>query len=122
MTYHSGMINKEIRRLNFLGLCDKHSRKSVAKKMGYLDTSYINQITNKNTKTKIGDKVARKIERVMCLPDGWMDVPHTELWPESECRNSPKLSENDFISKYEAAPLATRNAINLLLGINAEEQ
>ena len=65
------MDNKELRRLNLLGLCSEHGRDDVAKKCGYSDTVYLNQLVNANvSRTQVGDKTARKIEEAFDLRAG----------------------------------------------------
>ena len=43
---------------------------------GELSANYWGQM--KNEYSPIGDKAARKIERLLDLPEGWMDTVHDE--------------------------------------------
>lgn len=73
------MENKEIRRLNLLYLAEKKfTREALADKIGYPNTNFINQMTGGFA--KIGDRVARKIEVALGLPEGWMDRPYMAGW------------------------------------------
>lgn len=73
------MDSKEIRRRNLLYLADvKYNRRVLAEKLGYGDSSYLNQLAAQHS--KMGDRTAKKIEQVLGLDDGWMDTVHPNLW------------------------------------------
>jgi len=98
------MVNKEIRRLNLLGLCEAHGRDVVASKCGYSDVNYLNQLVSKNvTRTTVGDSVARKIEASFNFKEGWMDWPHPDIWPETEIKSALKTTNDQISLAYEAA-------------------
>ena len=106
------MDNKALRRLNLLGLCSEHGRDEVAKKCGYSDTVYLNQLVNANvSRTQVGDKTARKIEEAFDLRTGWLDTPHPDV------ERALKASDNEILLAYEAADPSRQEAIRVLLGI-----
>jgi hypothetical protein len=73
---------KETRRLNARYLADKkYSRQFVARKLGYADNNYLNQLLTSHS--SMGDRTARKFETKLDLADGWMDRPHPELWGDT---------------------------------------
>ena len=112
------MDNKELRRLNLLGLCSEHGRDDVVKKCGYSDTVYLNQLVNANvSRTQVGDKTARKIEEAFDLRAGWLDTPHPDIWPAEDVERALKASDNEILLAYEAADPSRQEAIRVLLGI-----
>ena len=112
------MDNKELRRLNLLGLCHQYGRDLVSQKCGYSDTVYLNQLVNANvTRTQVGDKTARKIETAFDLTSGWMDSPHPDIWPEEEVKKALKSSDNEILLAYESADPSRQEAIRVLLGL-----
>lgn len=66
----------EARRINLRALCVKHTARRLAELLGYGSSSYISQMCGPNSIRPVGEEVARKIEHVLGLPDGWMDQPH----------------------------------------------
>ncbi|MBN49957.1 MAG: hypothetical protein CMN85_10480 [Spongiibacteraceae bacterium] len=72
----------EKRKRNFCALCDKHSRGTIAQKMGYSDTNYVNQLYKGHG--SFGGKTARKVESALNLPLGWMDELHADAPDESD--------------------------------------
>jgi hypothetical protein len=112
------MDNKELRRLNLLGLCSEHGRDEVAKKCGYSDTVYLNQLVNANvSRTQVGDKTARKIEEAFDLTAGWLDSPHPDIWPAEEVEKALKSSDNEILLAYESVDSARQEAVRVLLGL-----
>lgn len=77
------METKEIRKKNINDLCNHYGRDIVAKKMGYPDTVYINQLCGGHV--DCGAKTARKMEAALNLQKGFLDIPHEE--------SNPKLSQ-----------------------------
>lgn len=109
---------KEIRRLNLLGLCEQYGRGIVAEKCGYDGVNYINQLLSANvSRTQVGDKVAAKIEAAFKKPQGWLDMPHPDIWPEGERENVPDYSNSDISNAYKAAPQSIQEAVRVLLSI-----
>lgn len=69
-----GMDNKEIRRVNMLMLAkEAGGLQSLADKTG-TDAKYLSQVKNSWNGRGIGDDVARRIERALKKPKGWLDV------------------------------------------------
>lgn len=48
------------------------SQSELAEKIG-VETSYLSRVIGKNASKNIGSKVARKVERALFLPSGWLD-------------------------------------------------
>lgn len=69
------MDSKEIRKINLRALI-KESKKTKVKFANDVETdpAYISQIFSAKTKAEVGDEFARKIERKLNLPRGWMDT------------------------------------------------
>lgn len=88
------MENKEIRRLNLTYLAEKkYGREVLAQKLGYPGANFVNQMTGGFA--NVGDKVARKIEERLDLPEGWMDRPCVSGWdvPDAERYYREALSD-----------------------------
>lgn len=116
------MDSKEIRRLNLLGVCSQTSREDVAARCGYPDTGYLNQLVNKKvSRTQIGDKTARKIEKGIGKEPGWLDVPHPEIWPEDEVMAAFKASDTEISIAYSLADPGRQEAVRALLGIAEQD-
>ena len=49
---------------------------SLAKKLGHSNGSYIAQLAGPHPTRDVSEKVAREIERILQLPDAWMDHRH----------------------------------------------
>jgi hypothetical protein len=92
----------EIRKKNLEWLCDKYGRNIVASRCGYADTRYINVVLTRDSKTKIGNAVARKIE--LAFPEisqtiGWINSPQ---WPGVDGREQLRR-EVDLIPEEKLA-------------------
>lgn len=69
---------KTARRQNLNMLIDQHGGEVETFADQYdLSANYLSQLRNSRG---MGDKFARKVERRVDLPEGWMDQPHTNLW------------------------------------------
>ena len=76
----------DIRRRNAIYLGNKHTRAKLAKMLGYEDTNYLNGLCAERGHN-MGGRTARRFEAKLALPNGWMDVPHPDLWaPGSDDR------------------------------------
>lgn len=79
---NDGMENKEIRKANFASLLEEHTaggqltKSEFALKCG-LAPAQVGQLLGEKSFRNIGDKIARKIESSLGLPNGWMDSIHT---------------------------------------------
>ena len=95
----------EIRRANINYLANKWTRKELAKRLGYNDTVYVNQLCGGHG--SFGNRVARKIEEKLGLGHGWMDKPYTswETYQLSQLRRSAgvdkKISDEE-VKEMEA--------------------
>lgn len=78
----------EIRRANLQTAIDKVGGKQVElERLTGTPANYFSQVLSDRTQRRMGDAVARKIERALDLPVGWMDQItgiHTELSPKAQ--------------------------------------
>ena len=90
----------KIRMLNFLYLCDvKHTRGYVSEQLGYTDNNYLNQLCGGFG--SFGNGVARKIEKALSLPHGWLDHLHIELYPDKVSREAwPLDTDQEYIDFF----------------------
>lgn len=64
----------EIRRTNLRLLIDQWGGpKPLAKKLGYRKASFMVQMAGPHPTRGVTERTARRIEKVLELPDGWMD-------------------------------------------------
>lgn len=72
--------NSEIRDENLRALVSQHGLKNLSVMLGHASPSTISQLYNKSKDSKtgkeknIGDVMARRIEKALNLPQGWMDT------------------------------------------------
>jgi hypothetical protein len=52
---------------------------SLATKLGHANGSYLSQMAGPNPTREVSEKVARKVEKILSLPFGWLDTQHTGL-------------------------------------------
>ena len=82
------------RRINIRYLADhRYSRTRLAEDLGYSGTNYINQLCGGFG--SFGSNAARKIEKHLNLPKGWMDQPHPDLYDIQELSKGLDISEED---------------------------
>lgn len=94
-----------IRKQNLILLQGRRSQRDVAD-LWDTSASTLSQITSQNGKRNLGKELARRIEEIEGLPDGWMDVPNP---PGSEGFNLLRienLSDKDRRAKLEVDLLA----------------
>ncbi|MDH4228957.1 MAG: S24 family peptidase [Nitrospirota bacterium] len=73
------MDAKSIRRQNLLHLiAEAGGQKKLAGRTA-VNPAYLSQILSDKTPRTMGDDVARRLERGMDKPHGWMDVTHAEM-------------------------------------------
>lgn len=84
------MTIEDIRRANIRFWAEKLGRATLAEKLGYKDTIYINQLCAGHG--SFGGRTARKIERALSLPEGWFDVSH-QVDPQATTRLDQILDE-----------------------------
>lgn len=68
------MNTEEIRKLNFLKICEEHGRSVVAERLGYWDVNYVNQLCS--GACNIGPRTTKKIEKVFNMGAGSLSIPH----------------------------------------------
>lgn len=75
--------NGEIRRENLLIAIDKLGSATLLASAAEISAAYISQIKTASPESKtgkpktMGDAVARRIEKALGVPEGWMDVERT---------------------------------------------
>ena len=95
---------RKIRQYNFTYLATKYeSRAEYAKKLGYQDANYINQLVNGHT--GIGNQTAKKIETVEGLEKGWLSIPHHDLWEGIQATTKLDTSNLANLSNRELAEI-----------------
>ena len=109
------MTVDEIRRININYWADKIGRGTLAKKMGYSDTVYINQLCGGHG--SFGSRTARKLEQALGLSKGEFDrlssaVVEVATIAVSESSNSYKIRDNE----NNGRPVADVAPINRKLG------
>lgn len=92
----------EIRKANIRFWADKIGRQTLADKLGYKDTIYINQLCGGHG--SFGGRTARKIEQALDLPVGWFDQPHNADSPDRLSAIIGKISDWDdrLLAEVEA--------------------
>lgn len=71
---------KEVRRTNLIALIgsEKGAQATLARDLE-VEPAYVSQlVTTGRSARGMGDKTARRIEKLRGLPRGWMDQPHEE--------------------------------------------
>lgn len=92
----------EIRKANIRFWADKIGRQTLADKLGYKDTIYINQLCGGHG--SFGGRTARKIEQALELPVGWFDQPHNMDNPDRLSAIIGKISgwDDRLLAEVEA--------------------
>lgn len=89
---------KEVRRENLAALVAKAGSQSQLADIVGTNRLYLSQILSSVTARDLGDRLARRIETAMGLPDGWMDSTHANAIEDSEQRRLlPELSDGQVI-------------------------
>lgn len=93
----------EIRHENLQFLVTQYSMAKIAQALGHSSQSTISQIYNRLPDSKtgkpkgLGDVLARRIEKAMSLPDGWMDTDMNQLITyEGQNVNDGKLTNKNI--------------------------
>ncbi len=110
-----------IRRANLRAIIDDEFEGSLAEFARYMgvESSYISRYySTKSQQRNIGNQTARKIERLLKKPFGWMDQIHGET--QAALPTAPKLSKEtlkiaqDWSSLSKSNRKAVREMINAL--------
>jgi len=77
------MENKSVRKTNLNNLLKRHLEKDGNTKAGFaellgISASQFSQLLGENSVRNIGDKMARKIEVALKLPNAWLDSIHED--------------------------------------------
>jgi transcriptional regulator with XRE-family HTH domain len=107
------MENKEIRRGNLLLLVGETPTKTLrelAERCG-VSVAYLSQVKSPKIQRDMGDDVARRLERGMKKPTGWMDIPQAG-------KSRPKIDytaqEQELLDAFrECAPEGQEAIYNL---------
>lgn len=78
---NSGMDIKEIRLKNLRLLINDAGSAAELARRAKTDPAYLSQILSTKIKRALGDELARRIERAMTKPHGWMDHLNTAEEP-----------------------------------------
>ena len=70
------MDSKSIRKRNLAALIELYGSQHALAMAVDTDPAYISQIMSEKSKANIGDTLARKIEKSLEKPHGWMDIDH----------------------------------------------
>lgn len=106
---------REIRLARLLELISKFGQKELADRVD-IDTAYISQIKNPNNPKNMGEKLARRIEKAMNLPFGWMDRLHDEQQTQASFHNP---SIDPFPALLAEMPITHRRKIPVISYVQA---
>lgn len=96
------MDNKQIRAQNFRALMAGFEKD--ADFADYIGMSPGQVSLIKNGHNRIGDSIARKVERAFSKPPGWMDTHHSEY----AANNIRLATVNESPIEYQENPISTR--------------
>ena len=74
-----GATSSSIRLANLRNLIKRAGGPADAARKLDMDDSQLSQIAGKNPIRNIGTSLARRIEKAFKRPEGWLDVPHSQL-------------------------------------------
>lgn len=74
--FHAGMEISEIRRANLRTLVREHMGQAKLAEKIDTDPAYISQLLSTRTRADMGNRFARKVEKLLRLSHGWMDHAH----------------------------------------------
>lgn len=94
---------KDTRRHNLMALLARADSQAEFARSLEVDPAYISQLVT--GVREVGDKTARKIERLKGEPTGWMDVPHSPL--PALVGNEPAAVKIAQIVSQASAPVTT---------------
>lgn len=97
------MENKQVRRANLLALIDALGSAEAVAAATKTDATYVRNI--KNAEREMGDKLARRFERLLEKEAGWMDRPHLSGDP------SAVTSWDVMLSVLQSLPEERRPAV-----------
>ena len=66
---------------------------ALAKKLGYSSGSYLSQVAGPTPTRDISERVARAMEKLMGLPEGWLDQPGDPTEPPPSDVHVPLVAE-----------------------------
>jgi SOS-response transcriptional repressor LexA len=71
--------SSSIRLANLRGLIKRYGGPAEAARKLDMDNSQLSQIAGKNPVRNIGATLARRIEKAFHRPEGWLDMPHSQM-------------------------------------------
>jgi hypothetical protein len=96
----------EIRRSRLRHLINEYGGQlPLAKAIGQFGASYLTQLAGPNPTRAVSEKFARKVERALSLPTGWMDRDHDV---------PPGVAED--VAAYSAGWRSVADAVAAVLG------
>lgn len=109
------MTISEIRRENLRELLLEYKTIVALSEVTGVDQNYISQILSQSpTKTgkprAMGNSVARRLEKGVGKPEGWMDIDHQNIVVEIQYP-SLSLDESELLRLYRASSVIKRRAI-----------
>lgn len=112
--FNRAMENKEIRRSNMLLLVEETPSKTLRElaEICEVNVAYLSQIKSKKTKREMGDDIARRLERGMKKPPGWMDVQQGVKARAN--KRPPTNAEWELLDAYRECPQEGQEAIYAL--------
>jgi len=74
-----GVTSSSIRLANLRKLIEGAGGPAQAARRLEMDDSQLSQIAGKNPIRNVGTTLARRIEKAFSKPEGWLDVPHSQM-------------------------------------------
>jgi phage repressor protein C with HTH and peptisase S24 domain len=108
-----GLDIKSIRRQNLVALLERFETAAGFAKAVGTSAAYVSQILSEKVQAEIGDALARKIEKALDLPHGWMDVLHGEVEKRQEAFDAVPVVPWDQIKNWRSIVAALRKVDTL---------
>lgn len=112
------MENKDIRKANLALLLDEHldtegnTKASFAELLGMVPPQ-LSQLLGQKSFRNIGDRMARKIEKSLGMPNGWMDTLHGESGRSTDVEYAGK-PKNGYVRVIGEAVLGVNGSVDMI--------
>ena len=93
---------KEIRRENLRLLGEKYEKQAEFARASAIASPYMNQLISGHR--DMGDKMARKLEHQLGLPENWMDHPHADAEALTPATDEIRFSRRTSNASYAGVP------------------
>lgn len=100
---------KSIRRQNLVALLRRFDTAAAFAKAVGTSAAYVSQILSAKIQAEIGDALARKIEKALDLPHGWMDVLHDDVEKRAEDFTTVPVVPWENLANWREIVTALRN-------------